>query len=154
MIDDTPSFAGLFIPSMGRATKYVSILMNGRLSKIDLTLKQFVLLVHIKEEGREQSELAIITERDKGSLTRLIQSMERKGFVKRSVSKTDRRVNIVESTALGRGALKKAEKIVLKTFDELRTDISPKEEKLMIKITSKLMENACRLSEHARTKKL
>ena len=68
-------------------------------------------------------------------------SFQKQG-AKRSGSKKDRRINIVESTEIGRKAMKKAEKIVIKTFEELKAGISVKEEKAMIKVANKLNQHA------------
>jgi DNA-binding MarR family transcriptional regulator len=132
---------------MSRTTKCLTVLVEKRLSEtdVDLTLKQFILLYKVSEEGRTQSELALITERDKGSLTRLIQSLERKDFVKRASSDSDRRINIVEATACGLKAMKKAKKTVMKVFDELTEELSEKESKAMIKTAKKLMSRSIEL---------
>lgn len=131
----------------------MSMVMDTRLSKTELTLKQLIVLIHVKEKALPQSDLVLITERDKGSLTRLIQSMERKGLVTRKGSQSDKRINIVESTALGRKAMKTGEKIVLQTFDELRAGISYKEEQQVINIANKLIANAQEILEDPRTKR-
>lgn len=147
MDKNIPLFGQLLIPRLGRTSKCIGMLMNGRLAELDLSLKQFILLMHVKNEQRAQSDLVLITERNKGSLTRLIQAMERKGFIVRSGSEKDKRINYVNSTESGRKVLEKAEKIVLSTMAELTSDISKSEEETLNKTSSKLMEKAHQLME-------
>ena len=135
------------IPTMSRATKCLTVLVEKRLSAtdVDLTLKQFILLHKVSEEGRTQSELALITERNKGSLTRLIHSLERKDFVVRASSESDRRINIIEATATGIKAMKRAQKVVMHVFDELTEGLTEKESKAMIRTARKLMSRSIEL---------
>ena len=144
---DPVSLSEHLIPTISRATKCLTVLIEKRLSTsdVDLTLKQFILLHRVSEEGRTQSELALITERDKGSLTRLIQSLERKDFVKRASSISDRRINIVEATPTGLRAMKRAQKVVVKVFDELTEQLSERESKAMIRTAKKLMARSIEL---------
>ncbi len=145
-IDPIP-LSDYLIPTMSRATKCLTVLVEKRLSAtdVDLTLKQFILLHKVSEEGRTQSELALITERNKGSLTRLIHSLERKDFVVRASSESDRRINIIEATATGIKAMKRAQKVVMHVFDELTEGLTEKESKAMIRTARKLMSRSIEL---------
>ncbi len=120
----------------------MGLLMDTRLSKLQLTLKQFIMLVHLRNGERPQTDLVLITDCDKGSLTRLIQSLERKGFVQRKAAVMDKRAYIVASTEIGTKALNKAEKIVLKTIEELKKGISQEEEEAAMRVARILTENA------------
>ena len=93
------------IPCLGRTAKLMTIYMKQNFSRfnVDLTLKQWIVLKHlVEEDGREQKHLAMITERDKTSLTRLISTLEKKGLVRREVSQKDKRVNHLFITTMGR----------------------------------------------------
>lgn len=143
----------MLVPNTGRAYKHIGILINCRLRSLDLTLKQFILLKFVRNEPLPQSELAIITERDKGSLTRLIQSMERKGLVRKKGSKSDRRVNVIESTLKGKIACKAAWPIVTKTFEELNKGLSQKDQNTVITVMKTLTANAIELTERTKETK-
>jgi len=110
-----------------------SVLVERELVKHNssLTLKQFVLLHKVSEQVRCQAELALITNRDKGSLTRLIQSLEKKKLIVRRTSEADARINIVDATPEGLKAMKEARKIVLGTFDSFTIDLDEKEAKAL-----------------------
>jgi len=59
---------------------------------IDLTVDQWVLVDHIsRDEGISQNVLAEITYKDPPTVTRIIDLLERKGFVQRRMAVGDRR---------------------------------------------------------------
>ena len=63
---------------------------------IDLTVEQWSVLVHLwKEDGVSQQDLATKTFRDKPSITRLVDNLERMRLVERKASASDRRINRV-----------------------------------------------------------
>lgn len=117
------------LPWVGRTAKLMMIYMTQQLSEmdVDLTPKQFIVLKHLMEkDGREQKQLAIITERDKTSLTRLITVMEKKGLVVRKVSETDKRSNRLFITDRGRTEFTKAIPIAHRSIAEFESGIDPK----------------------------
>jgi len=92
---------------------------------INLSKEQFIVLKHLDEkDGRIQNDLAFITNRSKTALTRLIHTMEKKGFVSRSVSEQDMRINHVYLTPLGRQTWEKSYPFFLKIIEELQKGIS------------------------------
>lgn len=59
---------------------------------IDLTVDQWVLVDHIsRDEGISQNVLAEVTYKDPPTVTRIIDLLERKGFVERRMAAGDRR---------------------------------------------------------------
>src|SRR5919112_1161093 len=61
---------------------------------INLTIEQWSVLYHLwKEDGKSQQELCNATFRDKPSITRLVDNLEKLKLVKRTPSKSDRRMN-------------------------------------------------------------
>ncbi len=92
---------------------------------INLTKEQFIVLKYLNEkDGRKQNDLAFITNRSKTALTRLIHTMEKKGYVSRSVCETDMRINHIYLTSLGREIWKKSFPFFLQIVDELQRGIS------------------------------
>lgn len=118
------------MPYVGRTAKLMNIYMKQRFTDfgVDLTPKQWIVLKHlIKEDGREQNHLALITERDKTSLTRLISTMEKKGLVRREASKEDKRVNRLFITSKGENFYSRSMPIITKCIEELHSGISKKD---------------------------
>ncbi len=69
---------------------------NFREAGLEITIEQWSVLYHLwKEDGLSQQELCNRTFRDKPSITRLIDNLEKQKLVKRIPSKTDRRINLV-----------------------------------------------------------
>src|SRR5215213_4227938 len=65
-------------------------------SGLNLTIEQWSVLYHLwKEDGKSQQELCNATFRDKPSITRLIDNLERGNLVKRVADERDRRINKV-----------------------------------------------------------
>jgi DNA-binding MarR family transcriptional regulator len=63
---------------------------------LNVTIEQWSVLYHLwKLDGQSQQQLCDATYRDKPSITRLIDNLEKAGLVKRMADKTDRRKNLV-----------------------------------------------------------
>lgn len=76
---------------------------NFRRDGLEITPEQWVVLAFLwKEEGVTQQRLCDATFRDKPSMTRLIDNLEKAGLVERKTSPTDRRANLIYLTDEGR----------------------------------------------------
>jgi len=72
---------------------------NFRAAGLEITIEQWSVLYHLwKEDGLSQQELCNRTFRDKPSITRLIDNLEKQHLVNRMPSTTDRRINLVALT--------------------------------------------------------
>ena len=68
-------------------------------ASLNLTIEQWSVLYHLwKQEGISQQELCNATFRDKPSITRLVDNLEKQNLVKRVASETDRRINLIYLT--------------------------------------------------------
>ena len=66
---------------------------------LNLTIEQWSVLYHLwKEDGKSQQDLCNATFRDKPSITRLVDNLEKLKLVKRVPSKDDRRMNMIVLT--------------------------------------------------------
>ena len=66
---------------------------------LNITIEQWSVLYHLwKQDGISQQELCNATFRDKPSITRLVDNLERLNLVKRVASDNDRRINLVYLT--------------------------------------------------------
>src|SRR5204862_7145310 len=80
-------------------------------SAMNLTIEQWSVLYHLwKQEGMSQQELCNATFRDKPSITRLVDNLEKLDLVKRVASENDRRINRIYLT---RQALKLQEQSMI-----------------------------------------
>jgi DNA-binding MarR family transcriptional regulator len=63
---------------------------------LNLTIEQWSVLYHLwKQDGISQQELCNATFRDKPSITRLVDNLEKLNLVKRVASENDRRINLI-----------------------------------------------------------
>ncbi|SRR6266700_989610 len=63
---------------------------------LNLTIEQWSVLYHLwKQDGISQQELCSATFRDKPSITRLVDNLEKLQLVKRVASDSDRRMNLI-----------------------------------------------------------
>ena len=109
------------IPMMSKLMKELTAIISigFKTHKINLSKEQAIVLKKLSEkDGRPQSDLALVTSRDKTSLTRLLSTMESKRLISRKQSKNDKRVNLVYITRMGRTELKKASPIVINIFNQ------------------------------------
>ena len=66
---------------------------------LNITIEQWSVLYHLwKEDGKSQQELCVRTFRDKPSITRLVDNLEKLNLVKRVSSREDRRINMIYLT--------------------------------------------------------
>jgi DNA-binding MarR family transcriptional regulator len=66
---------------------------------LNITIEQWSVLYHLwKQEGISQQELCHATYRDKPSITRLVDNLEKLNLVKRVPSENDRRINLIYLT--------------------------------------------------------
>jgi DNA-binding MarR family transcriptional regulator len=143
------NFDVTLLPWVGKINKDFSFLVSQRFSmaSLDLTAHQWLLLKKLDEFGEQpQQNLAFITDRDKTSLTRLINTVERKKLVKRVPSQEDKRVNNVHITNEGTEALKKALPIMQELIREMEKGIPPEELKETIKTLKKVRHNLEKLT--------
>ncbi|MBP8627627.1 MAG: MarR family transcriptional regulator [Paludibacteraceae bacterium] len=88
----------------GRASTAIArrLYREFRLNGLQITPEQWVILMALtNKDGITQQELAITTYKDKPSITRLINNLEKQSLVVRSSSKSDKRMNQIYITKSG-----------------------------------------------------
>ena len=92
---------------------------NFRMNGVDITPEQWTVLLFLWEkDGVTQQELCNATYRDKPSMTRLIDNMERLHLVVRISDKKDRRINLIHLTKDGRDLETMARPVANQTLKE------------------------------------
>ena len=88
-----------FITGMASTAVARRLQKNFKQANLDITIEQWSVLYHLwKEDGLSQQELCLRTFRDKPSITRLVDNLEKLKMVKRVASKQDRRINLIYLT--------------------------------------------------------
>lgn len=76
---------------------------NFKQAEVEITIEQWSVLYHLwKVDGMSQQQLCDATFRDKPSITRLVDNLEKLKLVKRNASKDDRRKNLIVLTPEGK----------------------------------------------------
>ena len=104
------------MPMMGKLMKELHAHITSELKahNINLNKEQTIVLKYLLEEdGRPQNDLALVTSRDKTSLTRLLTTMETKKLIKRKQSSIDRRINLVYITKKGLAEIELATPVMI-----------------------------------------
>ncbi len=86
---------------------------------LSITIEQWSVLYHLwKQEGISQQELCNATFRDKPSITRLVDNLEKLNLVKRVASENDRRINLIYLTKQAQKLQEEAMLIAEETLNE------------------------------------
>jgi len=110
--------------------------------KIKVSRDQYIVLRKLSEEdGQMQNDLALATDRDKTSLTRLLTTMERKGHIQRVSCPKDKRVKKVFITESGKKTIKNCFPILKRIADTSESDIDKTEIERAIKTLKKVHLN-------------
>lgn len=103
-----------------------ALLNQFKANGITLTREQWsILAVLWKKNGCSQQVLADETYRDKPSITRLIDNLEREALVERRPDKKDRRLNLIFLTEKGKSMEEGIMKVVDHTVTEAVRNIDP-----------------------------
>jgi len=132
------------IPWIGRIAKLFGSINQEvfKKKKVGINKEQLLVLKHLMmRNGLVQSDLAMITERDKTTLTRLINKMEAKGWVERVASENDHRCKRIFITDLGKEKYEKIYPILIKNALHVQEDLNEKELENTIKVLKKVTQN-------------
>ena len=108
----------------------------------NFTPEQFWLLfkLYIKD-GQSQRELADKNLNDYPNITRLIDKLEKKGYVYREVDEKDRRMFKVYVSEKGKSFIKNNIPLILSEREKLLEGISPEEDKIVKNALKRLEQN-------------
>jgi len=113
-----------------------------RQAALEITVEQWSILVHLwKENGLSQQDLCNRTFRDKPSVTRLLDNMEKQGLVKRVSSKTDKRINKIELTAAGHQLKDQTTEMANQTLNDGLEGLTKEEIEIGKKVLQQVYDN-------------
>ncbi len=129
---------------MGRATRSLGALVNRNFAQAgyDVTCEQWSVLVNLgKKNGQSQQELAGLICKDKTSVTRLIDNMEKHSLVVRIPDKNDRRQKLIYLTKKGQDLQEKLVIVIQKTLIEAQKSIKIKDIETCKSVLHQIYEN-------------
>lgn len=129
----------------------VSAAINRKLHKnftengLHITPEQWTILIYLSEQdGVTQQQLCVATYKDKPSMTRLIDAMERSNLVVRLTNPLDRRSNTVHLTRTGRELKERAQKIALRTLKESLRGLGLEDLRVSQEVLRRIFDNTTR----------
>ena len=107
-----------------------------------VTVEQWLLLVNLRNrDGQLHQELADNTYKDKTTVTRLLDGLEKKGLVERVAGEDDRRQKRISITGNGKELLKALGPLALETQSRSMQGIDPEELKICRNVLLKVYGN-------------
>jgi len=138
------------VPWLVRTAKMLDYFQNKELQSLgfDLTKEQFVALKILSESnGASQNKLACITNRDKTSMTRLVNTLEKKNYIARIPSQEDKRINQLFITKAGKKVLNDVTPSVIKNIGKLQKVVNVDETNMIIDALKRIQKNIGELDD-------
>ncbi|MCI1779747.1 MAG: MarR family transcriptional regulator [Bacteroidales bacterium] len=108
----------------------------------NITPEQFLVLDALWDEGdMSQQEIANLIIKDKNSVVKLLDGLEKKKFVKRVIDKKDRRQNIIQLTRMAEEIKDHVTEVAIKSVDMVIEGISKKDLGIFIKVLAAMATN-------------
>jgi DNA-binding MarR family transcriptional regulator len=115
-------------------------------NNVDLTPEQYLLIDLLWDEGPlTQQEIADQMQKDKNSITKLIDGLEKKGYVTRETNPRDRRKNRVVVTKTGEEKKQEITRIAINAADNILGGIPTEELNTVVEVLNKLNKNMKKL---------
>lgn len=115
---------------------------NFRNAGLEITIEQWSVLYHLwKEDALSQQELCNRTFRDKPSITRLVDNLEKQDLVKRMPAKDDRRINLICLTDKARELQQVTIDLANQTMDVALQSVSKDEIETVKQVLQRVYDN-------------
>jgi len=120
----------------------ITVLQLFKENNFNMTPEQFGILFFLsREDGLYQRQLAKISLKDRPNITRMIDILEKKGFVHRETAPDNRRIFKIFITEEGRNQVAKIHPLLLEIQREALKGITIEEIELIKNILGKICEN-------------
>jgi DNA-binding MarR family transcriptional regulator len=131
-----------FITGMASTAIARRLQKNFKQEGIEITIEQWSVLYHLwKTDGISQQELCNASFRDKPSITRLVDNLEKLKLVKRLPSKTDRRSNMIMLTEAAKKLQEKTMELAAKTLNEALEGVNASDIETAKKVLQQVYDN-------------
>ena len=134
----------IFAVLNGRVSAAINrrLVMDFNEKGIDISPEQLTVLSLLWKKDRvTQQELCNITFKDKPNMTRLIDSLEKKGLAKRITDENDKRNNLILLTPEGKAIEEKAFLVPNATMREALVNVTPQELAIGQDLLKKIFNN-------------
>jgi MarR family transcriptional regulator for hemolysin len=115
---------------------------DARVKERGLTLPRARMLFALaRKEGLNQRELAEELDIETPTIVRLLDGMEKQGFIERRVELSDRRAKQIHMTDVGRSVADEIQKLASDIREEVLGGLQPQEIAVALKVVSKIATN-------------
>lgn len=109
---------------------------------VALTIEQWSVLYHLwKQDGASQQELCNASFRDKPSITRLVDNLEKLGLVKRVSDEKDRRINKIFLTRQAQKLQEQTMALAEETLNEALAGVPPNQVEMCKAVLQQVYNN-------------
>ena len=123
-----------------RIKKYFADILNK--NNINLTPEQFLVMDWLwKEQPISQQRIAEVIQKDKNSVTKFIDSLEKKNLVFRTVDKEDRRINKIALTQEGADMELMTIEVAIDFMNDVVKGIDENDLKTFVKVSLQMKDN-------------
>lgn len=131
-----------FITGMASTALARRLQKNFKQVGIEVTIEQWSVLYHLwKQDGLSQQELCNQSFRDKPSITRLVDNLEKLKLVKRVPSKDDRRINLIYLTEAAKTLQEQTMNMANQTLNEALDGVGKEDIELCKAVLQKVYDN-------------
>jgi len=129
-------YIGYMLSDVARLIRTV---FDRRVRNLGLTRAQWLVLTRLyRRPGASQTELAEMLEIDRASAGRMIDRMQRNGWVERRPDGSDRRINRLHLTAEARRVHAEMWRVAESTVDDALAPLTPQERAQYTELTAKV----------------
>ena len=115
---------------------------NFKQAGVDITIEQWSVLYHLwKQDGQSQQQLCDATFRDKPSITRLVDNLEKLQLVTRVANKDDRRINRIYLTQQANLLQAQTMELANQTLNEALEGVSNEQIEIAKEVLQKVYDN-------------
>ena len=128
----------------GKASTAIARRLQKKLnaSGLNLTIEQWSILYHLwKQDGQSQQELCHATFRDKPSITRLVDNLEKLALVKRTGDERDRRINKIYLTKTAQKLQEQTMQLAEETLNEALEGVPSDQVNLCKQVLQRVYDN-------------
>ena len=160
MSDSTSEASGLYDPNeielqsslgyyLSKARNVLIDRMDRALAPLDLTSQQIgVIMLLATGQARTPYELSRAMSYDSGSMTRMLDRLEKKGFIARTRSESDRRMVCLTLTAQGQAASQQLPGLGATVLNEQLRGFSAEDLACLIGLLERFIENGPQGAQH------
>jgi MarR family transcriptional regulator for hemolysin len=118
---------------LGKTYRKLVQIVSSRFKTYDITLEQWSVLYRLNEkEGISQKELAMLADKDQPTITRILDCLERKAWIRREQNAKDRRSFLIYATESGKKLSEMLAPVEKQTIQDVMAGI-PEEQRELLK---------------------